>query len=887
MTEKPKAGRKRNKILTSVAIIALLVMACCYVLWFFNYSKEMLYQESVSQLDEVCTQVVEKLEAQMDIQWDYVNKFAENCDKIDSMELEEITETIIRYEKYLSPSDSRIWFRAIDEKGCYYTADGRRGQWTGLDKLDRDASTQSFLITNWLDDTSYMAFIVKSAGNLTVNGNKITHYVLLRSMYDMQEYFHSTAFGEQNMLYIIDRNGSVAFNDGSIEDVEFKGNNLFKSFEDLTFPHIGSFEEVLEEVNRYDSVCTDVNIGDKKVFLVYDSMPRYDWGMLYLVSSDDVATSTAEMIKEVIRMVGILLVLIVFAIILAFAILLRYFYNKKALEMRIENEKRLEAANRALEDTNNKLEQSYKTTEDALETAQKATKAKSNFLANMSHDIRTPMNAIFGLTKLMEGDIDNREKMHYYIQKLEHSSNYMLGLINDILDMSKIESGEVHLNLEPLKMAEQAGQIESIIRSQSAEKNQTFTVIVHEVTHEYLIGDSIRVRQVFINLLNNAVKYTPAGGSIRFEIKEMPCNKEGYATMLTSVIDNGIGMTPEYLEHIFEPFTREESSVTNKIQGTGLGMSITKSLVDLMGGEIKVESEVGKGTRFDVLLTLPIDAEREYNAHVNSVLLISNEEVFAENMEASLKGKSVDFASVSTMEEACASLDKEKPEAIILSGYLENKNLTDIVKNLREKAGEDILIFCSDYGHRNLVKSLLTECGVDGFIPRPFFFDNFTRAVEGARTKKGNNDSERRTPLSGRRFLCAEDNDLNAEILEALLNTHGASCVIYPSGVELVEAFADVKEGDYDAILMDVQMPKMDGMQATRAIRSGDNPLGKDIPIIAMTANAFSSDVQECLASGMDAHLAKPVDLASLERTLHEVLQKKSGGGRTTALNLN
>ena len=697
-------------------------------------------------------------------------------------------------------------------------------------------------------------------------------------MDDMQEYFHSTAFGEQNMLYIIDKNGSVTFSDGSIDGVELKGNNLFRNFEDLIFPHTGSFEEVLEEVNRDGSVCTDVNIGDKKVFLVYDEMSRYDWEMLYLVSSDDVATSTAEMIKEVIRMVGILLVLIVLAVILAFAILLRYFYNKKALEMRIENEERLEAANRVLEDTNNKLEQSYKTTEDALETAQKATKAKSNFLANMSHDIRTPMNAIFGLTKLMEGDIDNKEKMHYYIQKLEHSSNYMLGLINDILDMSKIESGEVHLNLEPLKMAEQAGQIESIIRSQSAEKNQTFMVSVHEVTHEYLIGDSIRVRQVFINLLNNAVKYTPAGGSISFEIKELPCDKEGYATMLTSVIDNGIGMTPEYLEHIFEPFTREESSVTNKIQGTGLGMSITKSLVDLMGGEIKVESEVGKGTRFDVLLTLPIDTEREYNAHVNSVLLISNEEVFAENMEASLKGKSVDFASASTMEEAWALLDKEKPEAIILSGYLENKNLADIVKNLREKAGEDVLIFCSDYGHRNLVKSLLTECGVDGFIPRPFFFDNFTRAVEGARTKKGNNDSERRTPLSGKRFICAEDNDLNAEILEALLNTHGASCVIYPSGVELVEAFADVKAGDYDAILMDVQMPKMNGMQATRAIRSGSNPIGKDIPIIAMTANAFSSDVQECLAAGMDAHLAKPVDLASLERILHEVLQKKSGG---------
>jgi signal transduction histidine kinase/CheY-like chemotaxis protein len=876
MSEKPEVAKKRNKVLTFMVIIALIVVVCLGGHWFFDYTKDMIYKESVSQLNELSSQVIEKLETQLEIQWDYVRKFAENCDKVNSMEQEEIAEEISDYERYLSPSGSLIRLRAIDEKGCYYTAEGRNGQWTGLDKLDREASTQSFLITNWLDDTYYMAFVIKSSGNLTVDGNKITHYVLLRTMDDMQKYFHSTAFGEQNMLYIIDTNGHVMFKDGSLDGIELEGNNLFKNFKDLTFPHIGSFEDVLAKVSTDSSVCTDVELGDKNVFLVYDSMPQYDWEVLYLVSSDDVATSTAEMINAVIKMVGILLLLIVLAVIVSFVILLRSLYDKKALEIKIESEKRLEAANRVLEDTNIKLEQSYKETENALETAQKATKAKSNFLANMSHDIRTPMNAIIGLTKLMEGDIDDKEKMHYYIQKLEHSGNYMLGLINDILDMSKIESGEVNLNQGPLKMAEQAGQIESIIRSQSAEKNQNFTVTVHEVTHEYLIGDSIRVRQIFINLLNNAVKYTPVGGSICFEIREIPCDKEGCATILTSVIDNGIGMTPEYLEHIFEPFTREESSVTNKIQGTGLGMSITKSLIDLMGGEIRVESKVGKGTRFDVLLTLPIDTEREYNAHVNSVLLISDEDIFTENMEASLKGKSVKFASASTVEEAVVSVDERKPDVIILSGYLENKNLTGIVKVLREKAGEDVLIFCSDYAHKSLVKNLLTECGVDGFIPRPFFFDNFSRAIECARTKNDNNDSERRSPLSGKRFLCAEDNDLNAEILDALLCTHGASCVIYPSGVEITEAFADVKKGDYDAILMDVQMPKMDGMQAARAIRSSDNPLGRDIPIIAMTANAFSSDVQDCLAAGMDAHLAKPIDLVSLERTLHEVLTKKS-----------
>ena len=382
-----------------------------------------------------------------------------------------------------------------------------------------------------------------------------------------------------------------------------------------------------------------------------------------------------------------------------------------------------------------------------------ANRAKSTFLANMSHDIRTPMNAIVGITNLMEHESGLSDKMKNYIQKLNLSSKHLLGLINDILDMSKIESKEVQLNLEKVRLSEQMKQVDSMIREQTDEKKQTFFIDTNEIQHDGLICDGMRLRQILLNLLSNATKYTQEGGTIVLNVKEIPCEIEGKASFLFTVEDNGYGMTSEFMEHIFESFAREENSMTNQVQGTGLGMAITKNVVDLMGGKITVESEIGKGSKFQVALTLSINGE-ETRTHI----MQSN-----------------------------ANLE-EKEDAIL----------------------EDL------------------------------------------------------------RFLCAEDNELNAEILQELLEMCGASATIYGDGVEIVKAFETVEPGEYDAILMDVQMPNMNGLEATKAIRNGKNPLGRKIPIIAMTANAFSEDVQNCLDAGMNAHIAKPIDIEELKKIMRE-----------------
>lgn len=516
---------------------------------------------------------------------------------------------------------------------------------------------------------------------------------------------------------------------------------------------------------------------------------------------------------------------------------------------------------------NQKLQESYHELEEAVREAENANDAKTTFLSNMSHDIRTPMNAIVGITNLMEHEEGTSEKLKDYIQKVQASSRHLLGLINDILDMSRIEAKEIVLNMEDVNLAEQIGQIDSIIRAQTNEKNQTFDIYVDEIVHEYLICDGVRLRQIILNLLSNTVKYTPKGGKIKLELIETPCDIEGSAKFIYKVTDNGYGMTTEFMKHIFEPFTRGENSVTNKVQGTGLGMTITKNIVDLMGGEIHVESEIGKGSCFEVTLTLKINKNADHEVGVKRALLISEDDILIRNIKASMRESCVELACVPCKEEAIQWLRHQKAEVVLLTECCKNKNLPELVKMIREVSKEAMLIFCVDYAQEDRVKNTLMESGIDGIVMRPFFISNLALAIARTRTKNVT-ATKNSTVLKGKRFLCAEDNELNAEILKEILHMYGSSCTICADGKEIVEIFRTVKEGEYDAILMDVQMPNMDGLQATRMIRNGENPVGKTIPIIAMTANAFSEDVQHCLGVGMDAHIAKPIDVAVLEKTL-------------------
>ena len=387
--------------------------------------------------------------------------------------------------------------------------------------------------------------------------------------------------------------------------------------------------------------------------------------------------------------------------------------------------------------------------------------------------------------------------------------------------------------------------------------------------------DAAALRKLLLNLLSNAVKYTPYGGAVRLDIAELPCVDAEHASLRIVVTDNGYGMTQEFLTHIFDPFTRAESSTTNKVQGTGLGMAITKNIVDLMGGGITVESEPGRGSCFQVTLSLPIDRNTAYHVDASGILLLTDDPQFTDNVRAMTRESGLPVFAAGSVDEAVPLLRQEKADVVLLSGC-GGQQLPALADTLRRAARQALLIFCTDHAHAEPHHGSLTAAGVDGVLARPLFLSQLADAIRQKRNAGAVQEQAPTSILSGMRFLCAEDNSLNAEILTALMEMYGASCDIYPDGAQLAEAFAHVRAGEYQAILMDMQMPVMNGLDAARAIRRSKNPLGQTIPIIAMTANAFAEDVQSCLDAGMNAHISKPIDISLLESILLEISEKSA-----------
>ena len=509
--------------------------------------------------------------------------------------------------------------------------------------------------------------------------------------------------------------------------------------------------------------------------------------------------------------------------------------------------------------------ETHKHLQEAVQNETQANRAKTRFLANMSHDIRTPMNAIMGIANLMEHSLNSPEKLENYLSKLQLSSRHMLGLINDLLDMNKIESGVPHLSPEPMKLAEQVTQIQDIIRPQTLEKRQNFQVYTHHICHENLIADGIRLRQIMLNVLSNAVKYTPEDGVIQFDIEELPCETAKKAKYLFTVKDTGIGMEPELLEHIFDPFIRGEDSVVNKIQGTGLGMAITKGIVDIMDGTIQVESKVQEGSCVTITLEFDIDQEEDARMEPLKLLVLSDDEMLSEELMASAGEKPVFLTCVSDAEEAAKELEKKSTDVVLLCGSFCRENL---VNRLQDTADAATVFLALDDQQGSMSARQIK--GIRGRIAWPFFFTNLEKELNHIRSSNAGTAAGE-SILNGMHFLCAEDNELNAEILAASLEIAGASCTIYEDGTELVDAFENVKPGEYEAILMDIQMPNMNGYEATQLIRGSKNKLGKSIPIIAMTANAFVDDVKNSFAAGMNAHISKPIDMAILEKTMRRL----------------
>ena len=579
-----------------------------------------------------------------------------------------------------------------------------------------------------------------------------------------------------------------------------------------------------------------------------------------------------EAIQQEGRTVNQNIFIVVAVMLIAFFLccILYYFSQREQIRIRKEQEEEREIYNRQLA--------------EALQAAQAASNSKTMFLSNMSHDIRTPMNAVLGFTMLLDRDAENPDKVREYTKKITQSGQHLLSLINDVLDVSKIESGKVVLSVEEFTLNDMVSSVDAIIRPMAKAREQKLHVTVSCVKHEYLLGDETRVNQVLINLLSNAVKYTPVGGNIWFRIIGLKQRSSQFEHIKIEVEDDGYGMTPEYLERIFDAFTRAENSTTNKVQGTGLGMAITKNIVELMGGTIDVSSEVNKGSLFRVDLEFRIPEEqtdRQFwkESGISRMLVLDGDAQCAENIKQLMQDMDVAVDTAQDAGEAMrlvreADMDGGGYGLVLVDCDVPELDAAQTAEQIRERVPEVLILFVTEYEEEVQVPPLKKTA----IMTKPFFVSALKEKVIGLQsggTAEQEGMKDRGESLEGLYFLAAEDNEINAEILREILAIENAACEIVENGQLAVERFAASTEGEFDAILMDVQMPVMNGYEATKAIRAMSRKDAGEIPIIAMTANAFAEDEKEALRAGMSVHLAKPVNVELLKAIIRQYVIKK------------
>lgn len=518
--------------------------------------------------------------------------------------------------------------------------------------------------------------------------------------------------------------------------------------------------------------------------------------------------------------------------------------------------------------------------ERAKEEAVHANKAKSEFLSNMSHDIRTPMNGIVGMTAIALANINDTVRVEECLKKVTLSSKHLLGLVNDVLDMSKIEDGKLTLNMDYLSLSEAMDSIVNIVQPQIRDKNLHFDIFVYKIKAEDVYCDSIRLNQVMINLLSNAIKFTPEKGTVNVYLYQEPSPLgERYVRCHFRVKDTGIGMSPEFVEKVFDSFSRDESQV-RKIEGTGLGMAITKCIVEAMKGTIEVESEQGKGTEFHVTLDLEKAETKMEDMQLPdwNILVVDNNEDLCESAVCALKEMGVNAQRATDGEKAISMAEErhnrqDDYHVILIDWKMPKMDGVEITRELRKRVGSQIpILIVSAYDWSDIEEEAFAA-GAQGFISKPLFKSNLYIGL--SKFMKGDSPDDdkvtRKRDFTGKKILLAEDNDLNWEIAEDILSEAGFELNRAENGKMCVEMFEQSETGTYDVVLMDIRMPLMNGYEAAMAIRGMNRP-DKDLPIIAMTADAFSDDVQHCLDCGMNAHIAKPIDvdkfIAQLEKFL-------------------
>ena len=724
-----------------LSLITLLVLGGFYLRSFFMKQAE---QERSSQLEEMSSQLRVNLHYNLETHWNLVASIKDYVNAQSFSSKEQAQQGIKEAEGIFHTELYGCRIMLLDAMGRGYTTDGEVGIWDDLKYLADGAVKHTFVTDTSNVKGTYLAFSHKlQSTSDSERGLRFTHMVLLKEISTIRKYYTTESYGGHAATYIINRNGTLAYYDADNEDI-LGVRNVFKALREGTYSGSKDFATMRQQLNNYGIATASVLLKDNEYYYCLAKMAEYDMTIMLLVPAEYVAVSTMTMLQSALRIQVVFTVLLLGLVLLALISIVRAERSSKMIK--IEKE------------TNQNLNKLRVAAEDALKVAESASKAKSTFLSNMSHDIRTPMNAIIGFATLALDDIRDGKKVEDYLSKILSSSKHLLGLINDILDMSRIESGKVVLEEQETDLVTTLQELQSIMEGQAKERKLKLHVDYSNLRDRHVYCDKTRLNQVMFNLLANAVKFTSEGGSIWLTMSQLEptYEVEDRAIYEIRVKDTGIGIGKEFIKHIFEPFERERTSTVSKIQGTGLGMAITKNIVDMMGGTIEVESQKGVGTEFIIRLELRLQAEAR----------VANE-------------------------------DGTK-----------------------------------QHGH-----------------------------AEGV------------AEFAGKRLLLAEDNELNREIACMLLSKYGFVIDTAENGQEAVDLVAASAPDYYDLVLMDIQMPVMDGHEATRRIRNLEDKELAKVPVVAMTANAFDEDRKAAKECGMNGFISKPINMQELVQALRMCLQ--------------
>ena len=872
-------SKKKHLSIKSMLIIliaAFLILATLLFIGVYRVITQQVLQSNVETMSELTQHDRNSVLNSIDLRYDSLYAIVDSLKAEKPQTLDETRELLQKYLPFVSGAKNL----------CLMSDDGILYRNSGL--YMEDAIAREFCDTH---DGQFVATYNKAGvtidnqremliqavpAQFSFDEKNITHLIAILDLRVLQSELKVDSFDGEGFSSVIDEDGYYIVNVSAAHSYLTR-DNFYKDLQNAELESYKDPEELRKTIlSLKEPLSVHFSQNGEQNVMVVTPLDRHGWYFLSTVPESVFDGQSRAIYSIVFTLVGVLMLAMI-----GTAIMLLY-RRKQAMQLQFADERA--AHLETIEQQHEQLEKEHAALEEALDMANAANRSKTTFLNNMSHDIRTPMNAIIGYTGLAASHIDNKEQVQGYLTKIGQSSNHLLSLINDVLDMSRIESGKMTLNEKPESLSEILHALRDIVQADIHAKELEFFMDTTDVHDEEVICDKLRLNQILLNVISNSIKYTPAGGMVSVRLTEKAVKANGYGVYEFRIKDTGMGMNEEFLKTIYDPFTRVNSSTVSGIQGTGLGMAITKNIVDMYGGTIQVESEEYKGT--EVIITLDFKLQTEHKEPERIVELEGLRGLVADDDISACKSISRMLKDIGIRSDWCASgkeavirteeayQEGDLFKVYIIDWLMPDMNGIETARRIRHIVGDAApIIILTAYDWTD-IEFEAREAGVTGFISKPLFASDLRVALMKCIGKEEKVEEQKVSyDFTGKKILLVEDNEMNREIATELLEEDGFVVDTAEDGTIAVQKMENAKPGDYDLILMDVQMPIMNGYEATRRIREMNDPAIANITILAMTANAFEEDRQSAIAAGMNDHLTKPVDVRKLKDTLVKYLR--------------